>query len=268
MTQNNHFSFFQMVVFMTTSDQAADSSQPPKPLSQRQRRILGVLMEKARTTPDAYPLTLNGLVTGCNQKSNRHPLMDLTSEQVEDELEKMRAAGLVAEVQGSGRVPKYRHFGYDYMHVKGAEAAIMTELLLRGEQTAGELRTRASRFENIADLHTLQSLLDSLMARGLVVAITPAGRGQLLTHNLYLPEELSRLKQLAGNRQPAISHSTDDEFETPKSQAHTPSVSSVAASSLTNQPAWDSELAQLREELADLRNEVEKLRDRLDRLES
>lgn len=251
---------------MTTSDQTSTSSQPLKPLSQRQRRILGVLMEKARTTPDAYPLTLNGLVTGCNQKSNRHPLMDLTSEQVEDELEKMRAAGLVAEVQGSGRVPKYRHFGYDYMHVKGAEAAIMTELLLRGEQTAGDLRIRASRFENIADLQTLQSLLDSLMARGLVVALTPAGRGQLLTHNLYLPEELSRLKQLASNRQP--SHSSPEESVSVNAQAHRPAVSHSMASSTSNQQMRDDQLELLREQLADLRDEVERLKDRLDRLES
>ena len=83
-----------------TTDSAADSTPqseqlPPKPLPYRQRRILGVLMEKARTTPDAYPLSLNGLVSGCNQKSNRHPVMDLTAEQIEDELEKMRAAGPV-----------------------------------------------------------------------------------------------------------------------------------------------------------------------------
>jgi uncharacterized protein YceH (UPF0502 family) len=253
---------------MTTADQASDSSQPPKPLGQRQRRILGVLMEKARTTPDAYPLTLNGLVTGCNQKSNRHPLMDLTAEQVEDELAKMRAAGLVAEVQGSGRVPKFRHFGYDYMHVKGAEAAIMTELLLRGEQTAGELRTRASRFENIADLPTLQSLLDSLMARGLVVALTPVGRGQLLTHNLYLPEELSRLKQLAGNRPPASSLSPADQWVASGSQTPPPIAHAVTASSTSNQQTRDNELAQMRDELADLRDEVERLKDRLDRLES
>ena len=156
-------------------------------------------MEKARTTPDVYPLSLNGLVSGCNQKSNRHPTMELTPEQVEDELEKMRAAGVVAEVQGGSRVAKYRHFGYDYMHVKGAEAAVMTELLLRGEQTVGELRTRASRFEPIADLPTLQGILESLIERGLVVPLTPSGRGQLITHNLYLPEELSRLKQLTGS---------------------------------------------------------------------
>ncbi len=254
---------------MNTSDQTAENNQPPKPISQRQRRILGVLMEKARTTPDAYPLTLNGLVTGCNQKSNRHPLMNLTSEQVEDELEKMRAAGLVAEVQGSGRVAKYRHFGYDYMQVKGAEAAIMTELLLRGEQTAGELRTRASRFETISDLPALQTLLDSLTARGLVVALTPSGRGQLLTHNLYLPEELSRLKQLSGNRAPASSDSfaaNDPVASTP--QASLSSVSQPTAQPASNQLQPDEALDFMREELAELREEVEKLKDRLARLES
>lgn len=247
---------------MTMPEPSSVDNQPPKPLPQRQRRILGVLMEKARTTPDAYPLTLNALVTGCNQKSNRHPLLDLTSEQVEDELVKMRAAGLVAEVQGSGRVPKYRHFGYDYMGVKGAEAAIMTELLLRGEQTAGELRTRASRFETIADLQTLQNLLDSLMARRLVVPLTAAGRGQLLTHNLYLPEELSRLKQLSGNRE-LESERTVDAPSAPVREHTSTSFATVSSSA-----ARDEELEQLREELGDLRIEVEDLKDRLDRLES
>jgi uncharacterized protein YceH (UPF0502 family) len=253
------------------SDQNNPADGPPPPLPLRQRRILGVLMEKARTTPDAYPLTLNSLVSGCNQKSNRHPLMDLTAEQVEDDLEKMRAAGLVAEVQGNGRVAKYRHFGYDYMKVKGAEAAVMTELLLRGEQTAGELRTRASRFEAIADLPTLQNLLDSLMARGLVVALSPAGRGQLLTHNLYLPEELSRLKQLLGNRAATAAA----EESRPSSAAwHAPSsqlAAAPAASSATLQSsAADSfaELQQLKDDVAELRDQIERLTDRLDRLES
>lgn len=254
---------------MNISDTPASDNSPPKPLPLRQRRILGVLMEKARTTPDAYPLTLNGLVTGCNQKSNRHPLMDLTPEQVEDELEKMRGNGLVAEVQGSGRVPKYRHFGYDYMKVKGADAAIMTELLLRGEQTAGELRTRASRFEPIADLQTLQSLLDGLMERGLVVALTPAGRGQLLTHNLYLPEELARLKQLLGNR---VADSTNV-GDPPSTPAAAPLQTAKAAargepSTASGTFAKVEHIEELREELSDLRNELEKLRDRLDRLES
>lgn len=271
-----------------TTDSAADSTPhseqlPPKPLPYRQRRILGVLMEKARTTPDAYPLSLNGLVSGCNQKSNRHPVMDLTSEQIEDELEKMRAEGVVAEIQGGSRVPKYRHFGYDYMQVKGAEAAVMTELLLRGEQTVGELRTRASRFEPIADLHTLQTLLDGLMQRGLVVALTPVGRGQLITHNLYLPEELSRLKQLTGGAansqpqaevslqataQPVARPATAPASAAPFSLASAPSPAPPTASPSTASPApWIDEIALLTEEISDLRRLVEKLSDRLDRLE-
>jgi len=253
---------------MTLPDQNQPADGPPPPLPLRQRRILGVLMEKARTTPDAYPLTLNSLVSGCNQKSNRHPLMDLTPEQVEDDLEKMRAAGLVAEVQGNGRVAKYRHFGYDYMKVKGAEAAVMTELLLRGEQTAGELRTRASRFEPIADLGTLQNLLDALMARGLVVALSPAGRGQLLTHNLYLPEELSRLKQLLGTRAATAA----DESRPSSAYVHAPPASQLAAAPAAKlqSSAVDglAELQQLKDEVAELREQVERLTDRLDRLES
>ena len=226
-------------------------------------------MEKARTTPDVYPLSLNALVSGCNQKSNRHPILELTPEQVEDELEKMRAAGVVAEVQGGSRVAKYRHFGYDYMHVKGAEAAIMTELLLRGEQTVGELRTRASRFEPIGELQTLQQMLESMIQRGLVVALTPAGRGQLITHNLYLPEELARLKQLAGNAAAAAaSESTSAQAALPPQPAPAQSSPSSAASATSPAPAaWVEELEFLREEVSDLRQIVEKLSDRLDRLE-
>ncbi|MCA9158886.1 MAG: DUF480 domain-containing protein [Planctomycetales bacterium] len=259
---------------MTEPTNPASDKLPPKPLPFRQRRILGVLMEKARTTPDVYPLSLNGLVSGCNQKSNRHPTMELTPEQVEDELEKMRAAGVVAEVQGGSRVAKYRHFGYDYMQVKGAEAAVMTELLLRGEQTVGELRTRASRFEPIADLPTLQGILDSLIERGLVVPLTPSGRGQLITHNLYLPEELSRLKQLTGNAATTSASSTTqpqpsqhDSTQSPLPSLQ-PSPAAVGRKTETLAPApWAEELEFLREEVSDLRQLVEKISDRLDRLE-
>ncbi|MEO8272359.1 MAG: DUF480 domain-containing protein [Aureliella sp.] len=260
---------------MTEPTNPTSDKIQPKPLPFRQRRILGVLMEKARTTPDVYPLSLNGLVSGCNQKSNRHPTMELTSEQVEDELEKMRAAGVVAEVQGGSRVAKYRHFGYDYMQVKGAEAAVMTELLLRGEQTVGELRTRASRFEPIVDLPALQGILDSLIERGLVVPLTPAGRGQLITHNLYLPEELSRLKQLAGNAVAATTESTpahprsEQNYSIP-TQLPSPQPILTAAAESSSSPSptlWAEELEFLREEVSDLRQLVEKLSDRLDRLE-
>jgi len=178
------------------SQESSDKSAPaqPKPLNKLQRRILGVLIEKARTTPDAYPLSLAGLVAGANQKSNRSPLMNLSPEQIEDELIQMRSLGIAAEVQGSGRVSRYRHYGYDYLGVKGAEAAVITELLLRGEQTAGDLRVRASRFDPIPDLSALNEILRSLMSKGLVISLTPPGRGQVFSHNLYQPEELTKLK--------------------------------------------------------------------------
>lgn len=167
-------------------------------------------MEKARTTPDAYPLSLNGLVTGCNQKSNRHPVMNLSLEAVEDAVTEMRQRQLVGEVHGGGRVAKYRHYGYDFLGVKGVEAAVMTELLLRGEQTAGEIRTRASRFEPIADLSTMHQILDHLIQRGIVIALTPEGRGQLFSHNLYEEVELERLKQSLADRHSGGSFTSED----------------------------------------------------------
>ncbi len=221
----------------------------PAPLNKRQRRLLGVLIEKARTTPDAYPLSLNGLVTGANQKSNRHPIMNLTTEQVDDELIKMRQAGLVAEVHSGGRVPKFRHFGYDYLGVKGAEAGVMTELLLRGEQTAGDLRTRASRFEAIADLPTLDAMLQNLITKGLVIALTPAGRGQLFTHNLYLPDELAALKADVARR-----------------GTESPLPASEGIGGRTNAAA--EELQELRDEIKDLRQLIEQISERVNVLES
>lgn len=258
---------------MTDSETSQPTpSEPVQPLKPIQRRILGVLIEKARTTPDAYPLTLNALVTGCNQKSNRHPLMNLSAEQVDDELIGMREAGLVAEVHGGGRVPKFRHFGYDYMGVKGAEAGIMTELLLRGEQTLGELRSRASRFEPIADMATLQTLLRNLIARGLVVELTPPGRGQLVTHNLYQPQELSTIQSSVQRNGGVSSNPAPSSPPSPapsdSSSAPNPTQPLPAAPSEPASPAVMEEVEFLREELSELRTVVERLVDRLDRLEN
>lgn len=240
---------------LSTPSAATTPAPQWKPIPARQRRILGVLMEKAKTTPDVYPLSLAALVTGANQKSNRYPLMNLTPEQVEDELAVLRRMGAAAEVQGTGRVPKYRHYGHTWLGVKGAEAAVMIELLLRGHQTAGDLRTRASRFEPIADLSSLQAILNSLMERQLVIALTPPGRGQIFTHNLYLPEELQALRG-------KIASATDGSDESDDEGSHAPSRSSPASSSTA------SELAAAREEIAQLRAEVERLRAELDELRS
>lgn len=234
----------------------ASAPKKPAPLSSIERRILGVLIEKARTTPDTYPLSLNALVTGCNQKSNRAPLMNLTEEQVEEAVIKMRQKQLIAEVHGGGRVAKFRHYGYDYMGVKGVEAGVMTELLLRGEQTAGELRTRASRFDAIADLATMQQILENLIQRGLVIALTPAGRGQLFSHNLYEPHELESLKvSLAG-------YTGDEATATPQVAAGTGTTSSRPS------PASNQEIEKLSQEVRALRTLLEDLQRRVALLES
>ena len=88
-----------------------------RPLESIERRVLGVLIEKAKTTPDQYPLSLNALVTGCNQKSNRSPLMTLDQEQVMRAVRSLQASAAVAEVFGSGALPRYRHLGYDWLGV-------------------------------------------------------------------------------------------------------------------------------------------------------
>ena len=230
-----------------------ETKSQPGPLTAVQRRLMGVLMEKARTTPVSYPLSLNGVVTAANQKSNRYPVMNLEAEIVEDELTEMRKGGLVAEVHGGGRVAKYRHLGYVYLDVKGADAAIMTELLLRGEQTLGELRTRASRFEPIADLMTLQEHVDGLISRGLVVSLTPKGRGQMVTHNLYEDWELERVREKVGG-QSALSGE--------------PQASPKPASVSQSQSSSSQEFEELKQEVADLKLLVQSLGDRLDRLES
>lgn len=235
-----------MSEFTESSDmtEKADEAKEAPKLSRIGRRILGVLIEKARTTPDGYPLSLNGLVTGANQKSNRSPLMSLTPEQVEDELVALREIGAVAEVHGGGRVPKYRHYASDFLGVKGIETGIMAELLLRGEQTIGDLRSRASRFGAIADVGELQTILASLIERGLVVALTPAGRGQIVTHTLYQPEELERVKRDVATNPQAVS-------------APTSSSRSTAA----------QEVEKLRAEVAALTATVEELKQRVTKLE-
>ncbi len=119
---------------MTEQSPLEPQSLPPQhrwqPLGAIDRRVAGVLAEKAKTTPDAYPMSLNAVRTGCNQKSNRWPAMELEQDQVEESLDRLRAMGAVGLVEGGGRVQKYRHYLYEWLGVDKAELAVMTELLL------------------------------------------------------------------------------------------------------------------------------------------
>ncbi|MDO4549967.1 MAG: DUF480 domain-containing protein [Planctomycetia bacterium] len=159
-------------------------------LSPVERRVVGVLVEKAKTTPNTYPLTLNAIIVGSNQKSNRFPMMDLNEDRAEEALEGLRLKGAVILVEGAGRVPKYRHKLYEWLGVDKVELAVMAELLLRGTQTEGELRARAARMEPIADVGQLRPILERLAEKNLIVRW-----GRIVTHNLYSPAEMERQKQ-------------------------------------------------------------------------
>jgi uncharacterized protein YceH (UPF0502 family) len=168
-------------------------------LTIHERRVLGVLVEKAKTTPDAYPLSINALVTGCNQKSNREPLLNLADHEVEDALVAAQKKALTIKVTGSGRVERWRHGLYEAWHVNKVELAILAELLLRGPQTEGELRSRASRMEPLDDLDALRAVLKSLTDRRLVVYLTAENRrGAVLTHGFHAADELERLRARHG----------------------------------------------------------------------
>jgi len=220
-----------------------------QPLGPRERRVVGVLIEKPKTTPDAYPLTLTARTTGCNQKSNRSPQMNLSSDDVADSLDRLREMGAVLEIQGAGRMFKYRHQMYDWLGVDKTEIAVMAELLLRGEQTVGELRARASRMEPIAGLSELRPILQALDDKRLVVSLTPEGRGQMITHGLYPDREL----------QESRSH-TVPQTGTPPPPA---SSGTAPAASYVSQDDFD----QMSSELAELKAEVHRLREQIERLQ-
>ncbi|MGQ0626494.1 MAG: DUF480 domain-containing protein [Phycisphaerales bacterium] len=126
-------------------------------------RVLGVLIEKAQTTPGQYPLTLNALVAGCNQLSNREPVVTLNEERVLDGLDGLKRKGLARELMlENSRVAKFRHMGRDVLAVSTEELVLLAELLLRGPQSAGSLRQNASRMAAIATLEACQGLLEGL----------------------------------------------------------------------------------------------------------
>lgn len=218
------------------------------PLSPRERRVLGVLVEKAKTTPEYYPLTIAAIVTGCNQKSNRDPVTDYDADDVEDILQDLRHKGAVIMVEAGGRVVRWKHTLYDWLKVSKVELAVIAELLLRGPQTEGDLRSRASRMEPFPDLPALQAVLEALATRDLVINLSPPGqkRGVMVTHGLYPPQELEKVRTAFA--QAAIA---GDEDERP--------VRLSAARSEPSPPAWVAETTALRAEIDVLRKTIEAL---------
>jgi uncharacterized protein YceH (UPF0502 family) len=237
---------------LTATPPPAEESSKWCALPAIDRRVFGVLIEKGKTTPDQYPMSLNSLTAGCNQKSNRDPQMELEQEDVLKALDRLRALAAVAEVQGGGRVPRYRHFAYEWLGVNKVELAVMAELLLRGSQTEGELRGRAARMEPIADVAALRPVLESLKAKRLLVSLTPQGRGHVVTHNLYEPREMEKQQALhTGGAE------DDDSLVEPPTGPHR----ERPAASL--QPAPRDGAQSLHHELQTLRNEIAQLKSQL-----
>jgi len=159
-----------------------------EPLDPVEARVLGVLVEKELTTPDQYPLTLNALVAGCNQKSNRAPVLALGAGEVAAALERLRLNRLAERLQGSGRVERHRHVARDRLGADAVSIAVLAELLLRGAQTPGELRGRAGRMAAIPALGDLEQCLAALAERGLVRRLPPPAGSRAATWTQLLTE--------------------------------------------------------------------------------
>lgn len=210
-------------------------------LSQAEARVLGVLVEKQRTVPDTYPLTLNALVAGCNQKSSREPILALTGTEVQEALDTLKARSMVLETSG-GRVMRHAHNVERALGVPTQSVAILAALFLRGAQTAGELRINTERMHRFADVSAVEAFLHELAERqsGALVAELPRAPGARETRWMQLltgpaPEQ-------AAAEIPSAGVSTD--------------ISVVAAGT----PVLAQDVAALREEVAALRAEVEALR--------
>jgi uncharacterized protein YceH (UPF0502 family) len=212
-------------------------STPLPLLSLLETRVLGVLVEKERTVPDTYPLTLNALTSGCNQKSSRHPVLSASDEEVQATIDHLKSLSLVMETSG-GRVMRYAHNVGRVLQLPPQSVALLAILFLRGPQTPGELRINTERLHKFGDLLTVQAFLEELAER-------PAGP---------LVKELPRQP---GARENRWMHRLSGE---PSDDA-APSAGEAA-----NDAIGASELATLRAEIADLRHQVAALTETVNRL--
>ncbi len=197
-------------------------------------RVLGALIEKESTTPEYYPMSLNALVNACNQKSNRHPVVNYDEETVLQAIDRLRDKRMAAVIVGSGRVNKYAQRFSELLNLGRREMALMCTLLIRGPQTIGELRDRSERMYNFEDLETVESTLDRLASHegGKLVARLAKSPGQ---------KEARYAQLLAG--EPA------EEESSLAPQVMAPSFDRIAA--------LESEVAKLRSEVSELRRNLE-----------
>ncbi len=233
---------------------------PVTQLTKPQRRVIGVLVEKAFTTPEYYPMTLKAATNGCNQKSNRSPITNYSEEAIEDVMEELRELGLAAVVHTeSGRTERYRHYVRKRFDFSEKQLAIVTELLLRGRQQLGELRSRANRMVAIEGQHDLKDELRGLIEGGHVQTSGPIERrGVEVDHNFYLPSEGKTLE--SGGAAPAPSPSAAPSATRQPAAASSPAPTPAASAS----PEVAAKVEHLEVEVSRLTADNKRLQDQLD----
>ncbi|UFS72156.1 DUF480 domain-containing protein [Geomonas sp. RF6] len=205
-------------------------------------RVLGALVEKELTTPEYYPLSLNALTNACNQKSNRDPVMSLEESDVVHALDSLRFKQLALLSGEGGRVAKYRHALVEKYRFSPADLALLCELLLRGPQTAGELRTRGERMHSFPDVSSVEQTLEELMER--------------------TPPCVTKLPRQPGRKEPRYCHLFAGEPDL--SAEARPSEGRGGGAENERIAALEQEVADLRQELAELYNTVTDLKKALE----
>jgi uncharacterized protein YceH (UPF0502 family) len=203
-------------------------------LSLHETRVLGVLVEKQHTVPDSYPLTLNALVSGCNQKTSRDPVIEAPEAEVQAAVDRLRSLSLVVESSG-GRVMRYAHNMGKGLGLPPQSVALLAVLFLRGPQTAGELRINSERLHKFGDILAVEGFLHELAERPLVreLARAPGAREARWAHLLSGEPAVPLAPPVAASREVAAPGEID---------------------------AIKATLAELQREVAELRAAVEKLR--------
>jgi uncharacterized protein YceH (UPF0502 family) len=208
-------------------------------LSTSETRVLGCLLEKQRTTPDAYPLSLNALRLACNQSTNRDPVVDYDDALIRDALHRLERRGYARLASGAGsRAPKYRHLLAEALPMSSDEQAVMCVLMLRGAQTPGELKQRTERMHAFADLEAVHETLERVIARGLV----------------------ERLERRPGHKEERYEQLLGDRDQQPTA-ARQPSATAAVVASVGEASANGHDLGGLHERVARLEREVASLRE-------
>ncbi|HSQ82625.1 MAG TPA: YceH family protein [Casimicrobiaceae bacterium] len=209
------------------------------PLSPLEARVLGVLIEKQRTVPDTYPLTLNALTAGCNQKTSRDPIMNAGEAEVQAAIDRMKEDAWILESSG-GRVMRYAHNAERVLAIPAQSVALLALLLLRGPQTAGELRINCDRLHRFADISAVEAFLHELAARPAAALVVELARAPGARETRW-----AQLLSGAPSEAAAAGGTT---------AAGTAGANDAAA------PASSGELSALRDDVAALQREVEALK--------